>query len=288
MTIDYSEIRRGFYTALPLYLGFIPLSLILGTQAHQMGQTPLTAYLMTALNLAGGSEFAAVSLWSATPPILLITLTTFLINSRHIIMGASLAPYVRQESGLRIFFLYFVMCDECWALSMQDIQRRAQQKLGFSFWFHMGVGLSLWSMWSISTGIGALIGSSLGDMSNYGFTMALPATFIGLSVAMRPREDYRRYLPIALSFAAACLTTVYLDRIYAVGAGAVVGLTCAYVMQVLKEQRAAQQVSAAQQAAAPEPPTAPPTATSAAQPDPEPTAPQAPSAPVAPASARQE
>ena len=237
MTIDYSEIRRGFYSALPLYLGFIPLSLILGTQAHQMGQTPLTAYLMSALNFAGGSEFAAVSLWSATPPVLLITITTFLINSRHIVMGASLAPYIRQESGLRVFFIYCVMCDECWALSIQDAQRRAQEKKGFSFWYHMGVGLSLWSMWSITCGVGALIGTQLGDMNNYGFAMALPATFIGLSVAMRPREQYSRYLPIALSFIAAALTTVYIDRIYAVGAGAVVDLTCAYVQQVCKEKR---------------------------------------------------
>lgn len=244
MSIDYSEIRRGFYTALPLYLGFIPLSLILGTQAHQMGQAPLTAYLMTALNFAGGSEFAAVSLWSAVPPVLLITLTTFLINSRHIIMGASLAPYIRQESGLRVFFIYYVMCDECWALSMQDIQRRAAQKLGFSFWFHMGVGLSLWAMWSITCGVGALIGSQLGDMNRYGFAMALPATFIGLSVAMRPREQYSRYLPIALSFIAAALTTIYIDRIYAVGAGAIVGLSCAYCQQVLKERHQAQQARA--------------------------------------------
>lgn len=129
------------------------------------------------------------------------------------------------------------MCDECWALSIQDAQRRAQEKKGFSFWYHMGVGLSLWSMWSITCGVGALIGTQLGDMNNYGFAMALPATFIGLSVAMRPREQYSRYLPIALSFIAAALTTVYIDRIYAVGAGAVVGLTCAYVQQVCKEKR---------------------------------------------------
>ena len=44
---------------------------------------------------------------------------------------------------------------------------------------------------------------------------------------------------LRLSFIAAALTTVYIDRIYAVGAGAVVGLTCAYIQQVFKEKREA-------------------------------------------------
>lgn len=240
MNIDYYELRRGFYAVLPLYLGFIPLSLILGTQAYQHGQSPLTAYLMTCLNIAGGSEFAAVSLWSATPPVLLIILTTFLINSRHIIMGATLAPYIKNESGLRIAFIYFFLIDECWALTMQDIQRRSEQKLGFSFWFHIGAGFGLWAMWTTSTCMGAIIasmGSQVGDLNKLGFAIALPATFIWLSIGMRPRTDFSRYIPIALSFIAACLTTVFIDRIYAVGAGAVMGLVSAYVLQVVTEKR---------------------------------------------------
>lgn len=234
-----SEFRRGVISAIPLMIGFTPLAMILGAQASQAGQSFVTAYLMTAINLAGGSEFAVVGLWATVPPIFTIMLSTFLINSRHIIMGANLAPYIQQESGMRIFFLYFVMCDETWALSMQDIQRRRAQNLGFSFWYHMGVGVSLWLNWSWSTCLGALIGNSLGDLSHYGFDMALPATFIGLSIAIRPRgrENLIQYIPIAISFACAALLAVLDLKTYSVGGGAVSGLIAAYFLQVIKERR---------------------------------------------------
>lgn len=231
------EIRRAFYASLPLMLGFTPLAMILGAQASQQGQSALTAYLMTAINLAGGSEFAAVSLWQhPVPPILMIVISTFLINSRHIILGATLAPYVRQESGLRIFFLYFVMCDETWALSMQEMERRQAQNLGFNFVYHMAVGIFLWADWSLSAFLGALIGNTLGDLNHYGFSVALPATFIGLTVAMRPKKDYIKYLPIAVSFAGSALCALFISPTYSVGLGAVVGLTTAYFIQVIKEK----------------------------------------------------
>ena len=193
-----SEIRRGFFSALPLMIGFIPLAMILGAQCSQIGISNLGSYLMTALNFAGGSEFAAIGLWAAVPPFLLIAFTTFCINSRHIVMGAALAPYIRQESTLRIMLIYFLMCDETWSLSMQDIQRRAQEnRTPFSFGYYLGVGLSLWSMWSISTFCGSLVGRILGDLSQWGFAMALPATFIGLSISLRPRKDLLLYIPVA-------------------------------------------------------------------------------------------
>lgn len=245
-----SEFRRGAIAAFPLMVGFIPLALILGAQASQAGQSFVTAYLMTAINFAGGSEFAVLGVWAVVPPIFTVILSTGLINSRHIIMGANLAPYIQKESGLRIFFLYFVMCDETWALSMQDIQRRREQNLGFSFWYHMGVGVSLWLMWSWSTCMGAVIGNSFGDMTHYGFEMALPATFIGLSIALRPRgkENLHQYIPIAVSFGTAFFFAAVDLKTYSVGGGALSGLLVAYCVQIYKEHQA-KQAALAQQAA---------------------------------------
>ena len=231
------EIRRGFFTAAPLVMGFIPLALILGAQASQVGQSALTATLMTGLNYAGGSEFAAVSLWvQYAPPILMIFISTLLINSRHIVMSAALAPYIRHESGFRVAFIYFLMCDETCSLAMQDIQRRNMEAKPFSYGYYLGVGISLWVMWWFPTMIGAIVGNSMGDMAHLGFTMALPATFIGLTVAMRPRNNNIAYLPIALSFIVSALTAVYGNSNYSVGLGAAAGLIMAYLIQIYKEK----------------------------------------------------
>lgn len=232
------EIRRGFFSAAPLVLGFFPLAMILGAQASQVGQSALTAALMTGLNLAGGSEFAAIGLWvEYTPPILMIVISTLLINSRHIVLSTSLAPYIRNEGGFKIAFIYFLMCDETWALSMQDIQRRNMEAKPFSLGYYLGVGLTLWTCWWSATLVGAIIGNSMGDMAHLGFAMALPATFIGLTVSMRPRKNPIAYAPIALSFIVSALTAVYGNPHYSVGLGALSGLVLAYFIQILKERK---------------------------------------------------
>lgn len=236
------EFRRGFITALPIMLGFMPLGLILGAQASQVGQSALTTFLMSGINFAGGSEFAALGLWSATPPILIIAFTTFLINSRHIVMGVTFAPYMRHERGLRLYMGHFCMVDESWALTMQDIQKRSLEGKGFSYWFHIGAGVGLWMAWAFSSLAGSILGNSFGNLSGYGFLAAMPATFIALAVAMRPKpiigiNRLLTYAPVVASFIGAGLTSVYGNPHYCVGIGIFCGLLTAFFVQVYKEKK---------------------------------------------------
>ena len=236
------EFRRGYITALPLMIGLMPLGLILGAQASQVGQSALTTFLMSGINLAGGSEFAALGLWSATPPILMIAFTTFLINSRHIVMGVTFAPYMRREKGFRLYFGHFLMVDESWALTMQDIQKRSLEGKGFSYWFHIGAGVGIWMSWAFSCFAGGILGNSFGNLSAYGFLAAMPATFIALAVAMRPKpiigiNRLLTYAPIMASFLGAGLTSVYGNPHYCVGTGIVCGLIAAFFVQVYKEKK---------------------------------------------------
>lgn len=236
------EFRRGYITALPLMIGLMPLGLILGAQASQVGQSALTTFLMSGINLAGGSEFAALGLWSATPPILMIAFTTFLINSRHIVMGVTFAPYMRNERGLRLYFGHFLMVDESWALTMQDIQKRSLEGKDFSYWFHIGAGVGIWMSWAFSCFAGGILGNSFGNLSAYGFLAAMPATFIALAVAMRPKpiiglNRLLTYAPIMASFLGAGLTSVYGNPHYCVGTGIVCGLIVAFLVQIYKEKK---------------------------------------------------
>src|SRR5690606_15208477 len=86
------EFRRGLVAALPVMAGFIPFALVLGAQASQKGFSSLEVPLLTGLNFGGGSEFAAVALWTSPPHMLLLVAITLLVNSRHLLMGAVLAP----------------------------------------------------------------------------------------------------------------------------------------------------------------------------------------------------
>ena len=71
-TSPHTEFRRGVKESLPMLIGLLPLALILGVQGAQKGMSVLEMPLMTGLNFAGGSEFAAVGLWGDPLPSLLI------------------------------------------------------------------------------------------------------------------------------------------------------------------------------------------------------------------------
>lgn len=93
---DYVEFKRGIKTSIPMLLGIIPFALVLGTQATQKGFSHLEVPLFTGLNFAGGSEFAVLEVWTNPPNFLVLIFITFLVNSRHLLMGASLVPYLRH------------------------------------------------------------------------------------------------------------------------------------------------------------------------------------------------
>jgi len=119
---DYVEFKRGIKTSIPMLLGIIPFALVLGTQATQKGFSHLEVPLFTGLNFAGGSEFAVLEVWTNPPNFLVLIFITFLVNSRHLLMGASLVPYLRHLPNRQVFPALFFMCDESWAqlLPMQN------------------------------------------------------------------------------------------------------------------------------------------------------------------------
>lgn len=229
---SFANARRGFYAVLPFWLGFFPLGFILGAQAASKGMSVPTAAAMSFFNYAGGSEFAAVALWTATPPVLLIAFTTWLINSRHIVMGMALSLYTKKLSFGKSLFVFFLMCDEVWAVSMREITRQkasgTPEEDCFSYAFHVGTGLGFWLPWTCSTALGAFLGGSLGDLNQWGFSMAFPATFITLIVLMWP--GFKNALPLAASAAVSAVASFWLASHWCVLLGTLTGLALAALL----------------------------------------------------------
>ena len=123
-TTPHTELRRGAVAALPVLLGFIPFALVLGAQASQQQLTAGAVALMTGLNFGGGSELAAIELWTSPPAILVIVAMTLLINSRHLLMGATLAPCLSHLPLPKALGALFFMCDESWAMGLADARQR--------------------------------------------------------------------------------------------------------------------------------------------------------------------
>lgn len=218
------EAWRGTLATLPILIGILPFGLLLGAQAAQKGFSVFNLTLMTGLNFAGGSEFAAIALWTSPPHLLTIMMVTLLVNSRHLLMGAALAPALAHLPPRKALFALFVMCDESWAMGIADVARRKAAGLfpAFSTGFYAGVAGSLWITWVITTGLGVIVGPILGDITIWGFDMAFPAVFLVLLKGMW--KGYRSGLPWLVSLICAGATYHYFPGAVYVPVGAASGI----------------------------------------------------------------
>ncbi len=224
-----AEFRRGLVAALPFALSFVPAALVLGDEAARKGFSPVEVPLLTGLNFAGGSEFAAIGLWTSPPHILLIVAVTFLVNSRHILMGATFARYLGRLPRRAVPLVLFLMCDEAWALGLTDAERRAEAGRGplLSLPYYLGGALFLYVSWVVSTTAGALVGPVLGDVRAVGLDMAFPALFIVLLRGLW--RGPRAAAPWVASLIAAGTTYLLVPGGWYVPVGAACGLLAAGV-----------------------------------------------------------
>src|SRR5262249_20173806 len=109
---------------------------VFGAIAASKGLSPLEALLMSVIVFAGGSQFAAVELWTRPVPIAAIAISTLLINARHVLMGASLGKKLQRFSWPQELIGMHVLTDETWALA----ERRAlTAPLPPAYWFGMAM-----------------------------------------------------------------------------------------------------------------------------------------------------
>ena len=222
------QFKRGVREVFPIMFGVIPFGLILGAQAGQKGMSVLETTLMMGLNFAGGSEFAAVGLWGTPLPILLIITMTLMINSRHILMGAAFAPYLRDLPLKKLLPALFVMTDESWAMGIAEAKRREQDNLPpFNYPYYMGTAATLYVTWVCCGFVGSIFGPMLGDVERFGFGMAFPAVFLVLIRGMW--RGVQAALQWLVSLVAAASTYLLLPHSgWYVLTGTLAGLALAY------------------------------------------------------------
>jgi 4-azaleucine resistance transporter AzlC len=177
---------------------------------------------MTGLNFGGGSEFAAVELWTSPPHVLLIAAIVLLVNSRHFLMGAALAPLIRHLPKRKAFAALFFMCDESWAMGLADARRTES---GLSLGYYMGVSIGLYLTWIVFTALGAFVGSAFGDVTRLGFDMAFPAVFFVMLAGMWKGAAASR--PWVVSLVVAATTHLLVPGAWYVPAGALSGVLAA-------------------------------------------------------------
>jgi len=168
----------GVRAEIPLLLGVFPFGMIYGALALNAGLSKLTSQMMSSIVFAGSAQFVTAQLVHDAAPGFVIVLTIAVVNLRHMLYSASLAPYLAELSTPWKTLLSYLLTDEAYAPSIIKYERDGVQPL--THWFLFGAGLVLWSTWQISTAFGIFLGTAIPD--SWSLDFALPLTFIAMVV----------------------------------------------------------------------------------------------------------
>jgi 4-azaleucine resistance transporter AzlC len=175
-----SEFLAGARTTLPLIVGAIPFGIIFGALAINSGLSFGGALAMSLFVFAGSAQFIAAGLLAAGTSWPVIVLTTFVVNLRHVLYSATVAPHLRHLAQHWQIPLAFWLTDETFVVVAERYTRSSA--LPYTHWYYLGSAIFMYLNWQVCTFLGLTIGQLLPNAIDWGLDFAMPVTFIGLVI----------------------------------------------------------------------------------------------------------
>ena len=181
--ISWPGIVTGARQIAPIGVFGVPFGLAYGAAAIQAGIEPGSALAMSALVFAGASQFAALEFWVHPIDLVALLLVVFAVNARHILMGASLYPWMRHIPWVRRHLAAGLISDANWAHVMEAHQK-GERDLGLL----VGSGALMWAGWVLGTAAGVFLGESITEPRRYGLDAVMVVFFTCVLVATAKRD----------------------------------------------------------------------------------------------------
>jgi len=173
-----AELWAGVVALAPLLVGVAPFGVIYGVSALQAGIPAGAAMAMSSVLFAGSAQFLVAQLAGAGTPAAVMVASVALVNLRHALYSASVAPALGPLPRRWKAVLAYLLTDEAYAAAVGRLSRPGAHR----HWFLLGAGLALWTGWQVSTAAGVFLGEALPRELPLDF--ALPLTFIAIVVPM--------------------------------------------------------------------------------------------------------
>jgi 4-azaleucine resistance transporter AzlC len=174
----------GARAALPVVLGYLGIGIAAGIVERAAGLSNAEILLLSTVLYAGSAQFVVTSMLSLASPAPAIVLTVFLLNLRHLLLSAALAPALRGVAAWKNALLGLQLTDETFVVAS------ARRELSPA-WM-AGLNLAAWSAWAVANLIGAALSGAVGDTRVLAF--ALPCMFLGLLVLQARKVPSRAVL----------------------------------------------------------------------------------------------
>jgi 4-azaleucine resistance transporter AzlC len=179
---DLAASRRQLAVeAIGISVSALAFGFVYGLSARNAGFSPIEAVAMSTLVFAGAAQFAAVGYvvgGLAWPGVILLTA---LLNARHLLYSAALAPRLKVIPAPRRALMAYILTDEAFALSIGHFTRigRTDER---GYWF--AAFISTYIPWNVASLAGVLFGGQIPNPARFGLDVVFPAAMIGLAVGL--------------------------------------------------------------------------------------------------------
>jgi 4-azaleucine resistance transporter AzlC len=173
--------RRLATDAIGIGVSAAGFGFVYGLSARGAGFSPIEAMAMSTIVFAGAAQFAAVGYVASGLAWPGIVLLTALLNARHLLYSAALAPWLRDVPVPRRAVMAHLLTDEAFALSIGHFRRigRGDER---GYW--LGAIGSTFIPWNLATLAGVLLGAQIPEPARFGIDVIFPAAMIGLAVGL--------------------------------------------------------------------------------------------------------
>jgi predicted branched-subunit amino acid permease len=151
-----------------------------GASSVSAGLSVLQTCLLSLLAFTGGTQFAVVGVVAGGGTLAAALSSGLLLGSRNALYAMRLAPLLRVRGGKRLVAALGTI-DESTAMA---VGQRDEGLARVAFWWTFG---GVFVMWNLSTLLGAVGASALGDPTTFGLDAVIPAAFLAL-LAPRLRD----------------------------------------------------------------------------------------------------
>lgn len=178
-TLRPIPLKQIFADATPVALSYVPFGILFGALAERASLTLAQAAAMSLLVYSGAAQLVAAQMLAAGAAPLTIVVTAAVLTIRHVMMGASLAPFTgRLSRGLKLI-LSPLMTDESFALAWHRYRQDPSDH-----GFFLGANLYLYATWNLSTVVGYLAGQAAPALTSLGLDMVFPLLFVAILVGI--------------------------------------------------------------------------------------------------------
>ena len=176
----------GMRSVGPLLVGVVPFGLIFGVTAAGSSVGGGLGYATSLIIFAGAAQLATVQLFTDGAAAAVVLATALVINARHLMYSAALAPHFREFPRVWRLGLPYILTDQAFAISI--LRYESVSDPVYRRWFYFGGAMSLWVTWQVSTATGVVLGASIPE--SWSLDFAIPLVFLALLVpALRSRPS---------------------------------------------------------------------------------------------------